>query len=424
MTALNGSDMNFTRTEERLLGEMAEIEIIDCHEHLPPEKVRVEKPQDVFTLFSHYTRIPLMASGMTQAEKESLHDPAIPLEKRWKLFRPHLRNSRFTSYARPAFIAAQEIYGFDDINDETYRPLSDAINAANKPGIYSNIFKRCHIRAVLDQCASTALEPPLIPVMPGLKLFGIREKSHLDKLSAESGAPCGSLEEHLAACRIQLERWIAEGTVGIKTYSKTNTPPDAAAARDAFKRLMAGEELVPDSRDYEPLENYLIYEVLEMAGEMNLVVAVHSGVWGDFRKLDPRHMLTIAPAHPNTRFDLYHLGMPDVRAAIMVGKMCPNVWLNLCWTHVISQEQTCSGMNEMLDMVPINKILGFGGDYKIPVEKIVGHLRMAKEDTARVLGARIDRGRMSFDDAREIISLWFWQNPLNLYSRLDPGAVR
>jgi len=408
---------DLTRTEQHLVDVMTGMDIIDCHEHLPPEKVRLQAHQDLFTLFSHYTRLPLFASGMTEAEKESLHDPEIPLEKRWRLFHPHLHNIRFTSYVRAAFIAAREIYGFDDINDETYRPLSEAIGAMNTPGIYKRIFDHCRIRAVLTQCRRTDVEFPLVPLMLAPVAFSNRED--MQKLFGVSVDNIRSLDDYLAAIHSCVKQWAAEGIVGLKTHSRPTAEPDARAAEAALKRLLDGEKLATRPNETEPLRDYALHHVLDMAAEMELVVAVHSGVWGDFRNLDPRHMLNIAPAHPDTRFDLYHLGMPDVRAAIMIGKMCPNVWLNLCWCHVISQEQTCSAMNEMLDMVPLNKVLAFGGDYRMPVEKIVGHLRMARENIARVLGARIDRGRMDMDDAREILRLWFWQNPRDLYTRLD-----
>ncbi|MPN64425.1 hypothetical protein SDC9_212197 [bioreactor metagenome] len=150
---------------------------------------------------------------------------------------------------------------------------------------------------------------------------------------------------------------------------------------------------------------------------------MHSGVWGDFRNMDPRHMNTIAPAHPKARFDLYHLGVPDIRAAIMVGAMQPNVCTNLCWVHLVSPQMARTGIDELLDLIPVNKVLGFGGDYGIPVEKIVGHLRIAKENIAGVLGAMIDRGQMDMDDAKEIMQKWLWENPLKLYNKIKLPPV-
>jgi len=115
--------------------------------------------------------------------------------------------------------------------------------------------------------------------------------------------------------------------------------------------------------------------------------------------------------------------MPHVRAAIVIGKNLPNVHRNLCWTHISSQVQVGSGLDELLDQVPVNKILAFGGDYGRPVEKVVGHLHMAREDFARVFGARIARDMMSFDEATAILTAWVWDNPLALYQRVKVGEA-
>ena len=414
--------MNLTRMGKRLMAAMAAMDIIDCHEHLGPEKTRTETPQDVFTLFSHYTRHDLFSAGMSTQDYERLFNYDVPLDERWALFRPCYETVRHGSYARAALLAARMVYGFDDINDDTYAPLSEKIAAQNTPGIYERILcERCHIRASLTQCGSTAVDAPLVPVMPGRNLTQLRKKEQLDALTARLG-PAADLDEYLAVARKQLEQWIAEGAVGIKLVSQPNVPPDEKAAASAFARLCAGEDLHPTAKEPEPLENYLTHKLADLAAELELVVAVHAGIWGDFRALDSKHMLSFAPAHPETRFDLYHLGMPSVRDTIVVAKNFPNVYLNLCWTHIISQEQTCSGIEELLDQVPVNKVLAFGGDYGRPVEKVVGHLHMAREDYARVFGRRVESGDLSLEDAVHVLKLWFWDNPLRLYSRLKAAS--
>jgi len=155
--------------------------------------------------------------------------------------------------------------------------------------------------------------------------------------------------------------------------------------------------------------------MLNMAAGLGLVVAVHTGMWGDFRTLDPKLMISVIMRHPSTRFDLYHMGMPWVRETGIIGKNFPNVWLNLCWCHIISPKMTCSALDEWIDLVPINKIIAFGGDYGKPVEKVYGHLVMARENIARVLGGRIKDGLMTEEEAISIAKKWFYHNPKELY---------
>jgi len=427
--------MNYSKTEEKLMDAMAEMNIIDCHEHLPPEQDRTDGPQDVFTLFSHYTRYDLFSAGLdrepasatwpadvrelARSQYDALFDYRIPLDQRWKTFQPYWQRIRYGSYARAALLTAKMVYGIDDINDQTYQELSQRITAENTPGIYRRILcDRCRIAASMTQCGRTDVDRPLVPLMPGRMVTQLRRREQLDKLSVGLGVSISNLDDCIALGRKQLEKWADEGAIGIKIVSQYNKPPDRREAEDAFKSLLNGKELVPGPRMFEPLENFLLHHVIDAAADLDLVVAVHAGIWGDFRDLDCKDMLTLAPVHPRADFDLYHLGMPAVRDAIVISKNLPNVYLNLCWTHIISQSQACSGIDEMLDQVPINKVLAFGGDYSRPVEKVVGHLHMAREDLAQVFGRRIDRGLISFNEALEILRLWFWYNPLALYRRL------
>ena len=409
-----------TKTEQKLIDAMSEMDIIDCHEHLPPEQVRLGSPQDVFTLMSQYTRRDLFSAGMDEKAWKRLYDYDVPLAKRWETVRPFWRAIRHGSYARAALLTAKIVYGFDDIDDHTYAPLSEKIAAENTPGIYRRILcDRCRIRAALTQCNRTDVDSPLVSVMPGRALAKVRTRQSLEKLAGDIGRRMPeNLDDWVDLMKVCLDRWADQGAVGIKLVSQHNTPADAGTAQAAFDRLLVGEELVPDQRALEPLENYLTHHVIDLAAERDLVVAVHAGIWGDFRNLDCKHMLTLAAAHPQAKFDLYHLGMPSVRDCIVIAKNMPNVFLNLAWCHIISQVQTCSGIDEMLDQVPVTKVLGFGGDYSRPVEKVVGHLHMAREDFATVFGRRIDRGLMSFDEAMEILHQWLWDNPRRLYTRL------
>jgi hypothetical protein len=72
-------------------------------------------------------------------------------------------------------------------------------------------------------------------------------------------------------------------------------------------------------------------------------------------------------------------------------------------------------MHETLDMIPASKVLGFGGDYVLAVEKVYGHLVMAREVMARVFAERIEDGEMSEERALFIARRWLWHNPRELY---------
>jgi len=407
--------MNYTPTEERLIEAMEQMEIVDAHEHLPPELSRTSAKVDALTLFAHYTRTDLITAGMKPNEYDRMFDPSVALAERWKLFKPHLENIRYGSYARPAFIAAKEFYGYDDINDDTYEAISGRMAAANTPGIYDRVIReKCNIKVCLTQAGRTDFDRDyLIPLMP-LDTYGsVSSAEEVAKKADDLQMKVSNLNDYLELAKKGVAKWKSEGAVGLKMSTRPSTSPDQKAAEEQFSKLLSGE-----NADMGTIRNFLMHKMLDIAAELDIVVAVHTGMWGDFRTLDPKFMISIVPQHPQTRFDIYHLGMPWVRETAVIGKNFPNVWLNLCWCHIISPKMTCSVLDEVIDLVPMNKILGFGGDYGRPVEKIYGHLVMAREDIAIVLGGRVDRGLMNMDEAICIARKWLVDNPKELY-KLD-----
>ena len=49
------------------------------------------------------------------------------------------------------------------------------------------------------------------------------------------------------------------------------------------------------------------------------------------------------------------------------------------------------------------------------MEKVYGHLVMAREDVARVLAKRIMEKQMTETQALALAHKWFWENPKELY---------
>ncbi len=407
------STQAITEVQEKLQEGMSEFEVIDCHEHLGPEKNRVETEVDVFTFFSHYSHPDLIVAGMSESDYQSLYNQDIPLERRWALMRPYWQEIRHNSYSRATLLAVEKFYQFEDIDDETYQPLSKAMQEANRPGIYERVLKdECKIRLALTQCGSTKLDSPLlIPVMP--MLYGIETWQALSNPPFDLGVPIRSLDDYLDALRSYVCRVKAEGAVGLKMIAGPNQKPDREAALGAFESLRKGvKSCLPTPN---PLRDYLTDQMISFVTEQDLVIAVHTGYWGDFRQLDPLHMIPILQRHPRSRFDIYHLGYPWMRETLMLGKGFPNVWLNWCWTYIISQRFAEDAIDEAIDLIPMNKILAFGGDFGLPVEQVYGHLVMAREDIAAVLARRVVNKQMNESQALELARKWFWDNPRDLY---------
>jgi len=253
-------------------------------------------------------------------------------------------------------------------------------------------------------------------------LYNLETKEGLLHPAFDPEAEIRNLDDYMAAIERYVIRVKKEGAVGLKMVSRPYSEPDREQAISVFNKISSGEMIIPLKPwpffpPATPLLSYLTDRTIRLAGEHNLVVAVHTGYWGDFRKLHPLHMIPLLESHPDVRFDIYHLGYPWVRDTLMLGKGFANVWLNFCWTHIISQKFAMDGLDEAIDLVPVNKILAFGGDYHAPaVEKVYGHLFMAKENISRVLAKRLENGTLKEKQAEYMIKKWFRDNPVELYN--------
>jgi len=415
--SVHGMVLNDIETD--LMKEIEQFEVIDAHEHLRPEEQWMGREEvDVFTLFSQYTPGDLIRAGMSGKQLKSLSDRTIPLQKRWNTFKPFWQQIRAGSYSRAALLAVKRIYGFDDIDDKTYQPLSDAIKKANKPGLYKRILRdTCNIRTCLTQCDQTKLGTDMLTSVMSLEKWWVPNNletwENIEHPLMDHTATVKSLDEFIEVRNNMMLRYKTEGAVGLKMCARPFETPDKAKAIDAFNKLRDGKiKVLPRPN---PLRDYVIDQSIAFAAKQDLPVAVHTGVWWDFRNLNPLHMITMIQRHPKAKFDIYHLGFPWVRQCLMLGKGFLNVWINFCWTQVISQRCSMDALDEAIDLLPANKIIAFGGDYQTPVEKIYGHLVMARENIVRVLAKRVEKKEMTMTQALEMAHKWLFDNPNELY---------
>jgi len=408
--------VKLSETEAEVFEALRGIPVIDAHEHLVPEAVRTARRVDFFVLFSHYCSADLASAGMDPALYATLqNDEAMSPEEKWKLFEPYYRMIRHGSYARPARIWVQEVLGYEDLTAANCREVSERLQEGNRAGLYQRILRdMCHIESALVDNGEHHREYDMDLLKPLWRIIGYEQGAPVRAYRA-SGGP-DRLDGYLDWVCAQGEELCGVGTFGLKLISFPYARGAKGEVEAAFRALQHPKtEARVTGRERTLLLGAVCDRTFDLARRHNLTVAVHSGVWGDFRESHPCHLIPLAAAHPDVRFDLFHLGMPFVREAVFVGKMLPNVSLNLCWNSVVSPEVTVRMLDECLDMVPLNNIIAFGADYRIAVEKVYGHLVMAKESVARALAKRVDRGQMDVAEAAAIARLWFYDNPVAIY---------
>ena len=406
--------------EQSLIAEMEKLPLIDSHEHLPSEQEATSQQADIFTrIYCHYSITNAISAGMAD-DRDMLKDTSIPLETRWKHFRPFRKAIEDTGYARAGQITARELYGIDQINDDTYIELSERLQAANKPGLYDSVLKdKCKIERLLNIGSwRDGRDGYAVPVYRGFMALCNQGANALRSLyegwrELNKGELTNAME--------WLTFWCAniedEGYAGLKFSASLPVEcVDNATAEGLFRKMR--ESTITD-REASVLGTWLMHKAIENAPGHRFVVAVHCGIiWngkGNFGHLNPMNIVPLLRRYPDTAFDLYHGGIPWVREMAVIGNQYPNAHLDLVWCHQISPYMTEQMLNEWIDLVPANKIIGFGGDNPHGPEKTYGVMRMTFENIARALATRVARGQMTETRAVQTCRDWLYENPKRIY---------
>ena len=406
---------NLRGAAEALMDYAQSIPVIDTHEHIPVRESDYLAHTILFgELFNPYVSNDLISAGVQKPAEVWGAFHCVPDD--WQAFAPAWQACKHGSYARPIRIALQEFYGVDDFTEENFLDVVAQINANNTEGIYDRIFRqKCNIETSIV-CAGELpdSDDPLLcgniysPSLNCNTLPGIR------RMAEQVGCdPIKNVEELVELGDVWMELLASRGAMEFKTRATAVQHPDRDSAQEILERLLSGETICENG--VAALSSYVREFNARKCAELQLPFAIHTGVWEDYRAIEIADQIPFILRHPETRMDLYHAGIPHPRDAIQIVKNFPNAYLNLCWSHIVAPDMVVQTMKEAIDMVPMNKIFAFGGDYVFFIEKVYGHLQMARENLSLVLGDRVDRGLMDLDEAKAILKAWFYDNPKQFY---------
>jgi len=413
---------------EELLEAMQEIRTIDCHSHTNLKSGYYKAgPRNLFNLMSYYEREIGSATGKGSGE---LYAGATSDAERWERLKPVVDRTRNVSYWRHNIVMYREVFGLEDedLTDDNWEKLNETIKSKSvDPDWYHHVTNNvCNLATqMLNIPWFQDWEPEYftatLRMESALQLHDKNTRESLEKRLDRSFDSLQSLKQGLADLT---EEYQKRGSVGIKlahaygrTLASDNVPEDIAA--NIFAKALGGGSLSAD--EVKQLQDHIIFFLAGMAGEMNQVFQIHTGVqgnWGVVPNSNPLHLIPLIHANKNTRFDLFHAGYPYSREMGMLGKHTSNVWLNMCWMYVITMEGSRQSLSEWIDLVPGDRILGFGSDVGWP-EFIYGHLVMARSCIADVLAQKVERDFLSKEVALDLVQKMFRDNAIKLYGLPD-----
>ncbi|MCM8756855.1 MAG: amidohydrolase family protein [Candidatus Omnitrophica bacterium] len=403
---------------DELIEESGNIPIVDCHQHLMAETPLTTDLVRVIVM-DNYVSGDLVAAGLSPDSLDWLKNIKIPLKARWAKLFPFWEKVRYGGYARAILITINHLYGGFDLKEEgqVQRVSVRLAEDYAQPGLFCRLFfNHCHIDTVLTQGSNFSYDRPRFYwVFRPLDRADFSPGGLFEQDCAKLGIRLKSGDDLPAAMEAILRSAVKQGAIGFKAVAMNWSWPNQEEIRSAWQQRKTKQATVRSVF----LRLYLA-RIAAIAAESGVPVAVHTGApwtnWLDYRQWEPTGLIPLFCSFPETRFDLYHAGLPYIDQASLLAKTFPNVWHNLTWTHIISPEMAQRCMANWLDIVPINKVLGFGGDYmNETVVLTYGHLRIARENISRVLASRMKKNLIGKDEAREIIRLWFSENPRELY---------
>jgi uncharacterized protein len=402
------ADPDAIRSE--LIHYMSTLDIIDAHEHLCSEKQHVTNYYTFYSWFIPYVQYDLMSAGMPAANLWRPPDSDQMTQEYWKEIKPLWEYVKHGSYAEPVLMALKEFYSMDDITDENYMELGEKMRATRYPGRYKEILQdRCHIKYILNQ--ANIYGYPEGDIMKGsIFLLSIVTTNGLREYKKNHSQ--ATLDDYLNSMKEEFHKAKIAGSVLAKfDASCFINLPDRIKAEEAFSKFDTTSIFLNQS----DLAGYIFDRLIDMATQEDLVICIHTGVWGNINLKNPELLYPVVERHPKSTFDIYHMGIPYVHECGFLGKNYPNVYLNLTWSHIVSPRMTVEALDQLLDYVPLNKIFAFGGDFINMPELVWAHLEIAKRNLAEVFARRITRGQLTMEDSKHILKMWFCDNPARVY---------
>jgi len=411
-----------TQQEERLMAELLKeaehISTVDTHQHLFPESGLVT---DLVRLIvkDNYVCGDLVACGLAPEKISWLEDPGVSLTARWNFLLPYWKKVQYGSYAQVILLTVNDLYQGGGLKScEKVEAVSSLLlQEYKKKGLFHRVFFRyCHIDKVLTQGSNFAYEKPeFYWVFRPLDRADFSPGGLLEQDCAAAGISLRTAEDLPVAMEQILKNACQRGAVGFKAVAMNWRHPEPEEIKQAWasrgqKNLFPGH----------PFLLLYLEQMAKVAGKLNIPVAVHTGApwtnWLDYRQWEATGLIPLFLSFPETKFDLYHAGIPYGDQASLLAKTFPNVWHNLTWAHIISPEMAKRCISVWLETVPVNKVSAFGGDYtNETVVLTYGHLVIARRNLTEVLARRIRKGLLDRDGACYILKSWFSENPRCLY---------
>jgi len=434
---------------DRLRAYIDTIKIINTHEHQGFWFEYKPKDSSFYTqLASSYLGADIVSAGAPEFEPNVIKKGNF--DELWDIYGRYLDFSRNTSYYGSFQKGFQVLYGFDSpyFNKQGIASLSEKITAnyANLDKWYGKAFVEAGFEIMLvdpfwnpldvdldakyfalvfniDRIVWCAAERKRMTVDKEPVIIGFDEgflfKHNIYERSQDAGFSINSFDDYLAYADMLFQEAVDKKAVAVKNALAYVDNLDYADTPYESAKALFDKSTTSSLSDEEKkaIKDFMFHWVIKKSSEYNLPIQIHTGYLADngntLSNSQPLQLNKIFLKYPKVKFILFHGGYPWTGEFIALGKMFPNVYLDLVWLPQISRSAAIRTLDEMLDTVPYNKFF-WGGDC-VTIELSVGSLEYGKEVVAEVLATRVEKGLMTEKLARDVALKIFRENALHFF---------
>jgi hypothetical protein len=381
-----------------------------------------------------YFVVDLVSAGLPADDLSKILGNGMDIAEKWKLVTPFWETSRNTGYGQLLDISVEALYGVKRIDGGTIEVLNERFNQTRREGErFRKILKdMCRIKTcMLDDLArrggiesDPAFYTPVCRIDPWLQIF---DQSHLSYVEELSGARIAGFADLLEACKAYLQGIYDAGcrtfkcavAYGRSLKFKRRTYAEAESAFNGILSSSRGHDgSQSGGADRIRYEDYMLHFILSFANRNDMTIQIHTGIQegngNHLANANPAFLENLFPEYPHVWFDLFHIAYPYHHMVGTFAKMYPNVFIDMCWAHAISPAASRTALYEWLDVLPINKVNGFGGDYAF-IDAVYGHLELARRNIAHVLAAKVQEGTFDIEHALHTAQMLLYANPKRVF---------
>ncbi len=415
--------------EERIRDHILKMRIIDSHEHLRDQKDVVGNVTfDFMLLLHHYAASDLQSAGLPGELFNDLITDKYSVEEKWKIIKPYWRAARNTAYCRSVLTSIKALFDLDDLSDDTYFEISQRIKKAHEDSDwYEKILRdKAQIDLAVQDVRSVRSPSDLFVNVERFDDFvNILSKQDLLNQANKVGFTIETLEDLIKGLVFQFDRALENKMIGVKTglaYHRIlhfeNVPRnDALKIFGEIVNREGGESLA--FKDAKPLQDYMMHQLIKLIMQHDLPLQIHTGLQAGNGNIitnsNPTHLANLFLEYRDVTFCLFHGGYPYGGELSTLAKNFRNVYIDMCWTQIISPSYSIRYLHEWLETVPANKIMAFGGDYQY-AENVLAHSIMAKKVVTRVLTEKVASGYLREAEAIDIANMLLYENAERLFA--------